>query len=55
MIKRLKCLFIGFVAMAVFSMMLGGCKTTKALGKDIQKAGKVIEKKAKQVEKKIKK
>ncbi len=54
MTKKIKCLFIGTVAIAVFSFTITGCSNTwQGLKKDTKKAGKAVEKTYKKTKKKI--
>ena len=54
MTKKLKSLFVGIVAIAVFSLTIAGCSNTwKGLKKDTKKAGNAIEKAYKKTKKKI--
>ena len=54
MTKKLKLLFVGIVAITLFSLTISGCSNTwQGLKKDTKKAGKAIEKAYKKTKKKI--
>jgi len=54
MIKKLKCLFVGMITIAVFSLMIAGCGSTwTGVKKDAKEAGEAIEDSYEKTKKKL--